>query len=147
RAAGRARLDLQAGCGRPDLVEQAVGRQGLAVHAGAAGAGGPGVDQVTVVVPLHVVDAVLAHQGQDLVPDVGERIGVRQVQDLLVAEVDGHPAGELQDPVRVRAGDVGVEVDHLGLEPQAELHAAALDRVDQRPEPALPPDGVRDHPV
>jgi hypothetical protein len=46
----------------------------------------------------------------------------------------------------VRAGDVAVAVDHLGFEPQAELHAKRVDGLHQRVESGGP--HVRgDHPV
>ena len=38
------------------------------------------------------------------------------------------PAGAVgQDPLRVGAGQLGVDIDHLRLEPQAELHAQGVD--------------------
>ena len=50
------------------------------------------------------------------------------------------------DPLRVRAGEVGVGVDHLGLEPQPELHAQLADAVDERVQ-AVGPDVGGDDPV
>lgn len=51
--------------------------------------------------------------------------GGGEIEDPLVA-VLGCPARSVgEDPVGVRAGELGVRVDHLGLEPQAELHAEA----------------------
>ena len=55
-------------------------------------------------------------------------------------------SGRAHDPVRVLAGDVGVQVDHLRLHPQPELHAVAGDGVDQRRE-ALGPQALVDVPV
>jgi len=49
-------------------------------------------------------------------------------------------------PVGVRPRGVGVEVDHLGLEPQAELHAEFFDLVDQGVQ-AVGPDVLGDPPV
>ena len=46
----------------------------------------------------------------------------------------------------MRTGEVGVEVDHLGLEPQSELHAAGAHDVDEGPE-ALRPHLIVDVPV
>ena len=51
-----------------------------------------------------------------------------------------------QQPVGVLAGEVGVEVDHLRLEPEAELHPQRMHPVDQ-PLQATWPDGLVDVPV
>ena len=51
------------------------------------------------------------------------------------------------DPVRVGAGDVGVGVDHLRLDPQAELHAAARGPLSTSGCSPSRPDVGRDVPV
>ena len=51
-----------------------------------------------------------------------------------------------QHPLGVAAGDLGVEVHHLRLDPQPELHAEPPDVVDERAEP-LGPDLRVDGPV
>ena len=58
----------------------------------------------------------------------------------------GRPACGPDHPVGVGAHQVGVEVDHLGLEPQPELHPVPLDVLDQRSETVRPRVG-RHHPV
>ena len=71
---------------------------------------------------------------------------VLQVEDLLLAPLRRHGGAPAQHPLGVAAGGLGVEVDHLRLDPQAELHAAAGHVVDQRAQP-LRPDGGVDGPV
>ena len=93
-------------------------------------------EQVSVLVPLEVADRVLVEDGDELVTDVRVRVRVREVQHPLVAPRRGARAAE--QPVGVRAGEVGVGVDHLGLDPQAELHAAPHDRPHERVQPARP---------
>jgi hypothetical protein len=120
------------------LVHQGVDGEGLAVRRLAARVVA-GVDQVPVVVPLQVNDAVLADQGVQALEDVvvGARAG--EVQHLLGADVVRPAAAGGQDPLGVGTGQVGVRVDHLRLHPQPELHAEPADVVDQRVQ-ALRPD-------
>ena len=113
-AARRAALDLHARMAGAQLVEQPVDGERLVVGRR---------DEVAVVVPLEVRDVVLGQQGVEPLEDVRVRLRDRDVEPLLVAP---RRAGE--DPVRMRAGEVGVGVDHLRLDPQAELHARARAR-------------------
>ena len=144
RATRRARLDLQRGMCGTECVEETVGRKGLAVGGRCAGVGGVG--EVPVVVPLEVGDVVLVEQREQGVaePDVGAI--VLQVEHLLVAPLRRHASASAQDPLGMRARHLGVEVDHLGLDPEAELHAEAADVVDEGVEPAGP-DSRIDGPV
>ena len=144
-----ARLDLQVGVAGTQLVEQPVGRQGLDVHRGPVGArcvGAHGLVQVAVVVPLDEVHAIptddLAHRAEH----VRERLGVGEVEHVLAPRGQWPPPGGAEDPVGMRAHDVGVQVDHLGLEPQPELQAESLDMVDERVQ-AVGPHLGRDLPV
>jgi hypothetical protein len=131
-ASRRAGLDLQTGVSALDLVEQAVERRRLLVHTRPAVRLSSGVDEIAVVIPLDVVDVVLVQDGEDRVPDVAVALLDTEIDHLLVSRLDRQPTSRSHDPLRMRPGDVGVNVDHLGLEPQAELHAEALDGVDQR---------------
>ena len=74
------------------------------------------------------------------------RLGDAEVEHLLVPGLDRPLRPRRHDPLRVRAGDVGVGVDHLRLEPQPELHAQLADAVDERVQP-VGPDLGRHHPV
>ena len=94
--------------------------------------------EVPVLVPLEVADVVLAQQGVDPVEDVLPGFRVHQVDDVLVPPLQRQPSavlvggrGGADDPVRVGAGDVGVEVDHFRFHPQAELHAPGGDGLDE----------------
>ena len=98
------------------------------------------------MVPLEVADRVLAQQRVEPLQDVRVRVGVGQVQHLLVARRQRRPAVRPQDPVGVRPREVGVEVDHLGLDPQAELHPEPADRLDERVQ-AVGPHALVDVPV
>jgi hypothetical protein len=51
-----------------------------------------GVGQFAVVIPLEVVDVVLVEQVVEPLQDVGVRLGVGEVQDLLEAAVCGGAA-------------------------------------------------------
>ncbi len=107
----------------------------------------PRADQVAVVIPLHERDVVVGQHGRDAVEDVRVSLGVRDVQHLLVAPRRRQHAGTRPEhPVGVGPVEVGVRVDHLGLEPETELHAERSDVLDQRGE-AVRPHGVVDVPV
>jgi len=90
------------------------------------------VDEITVVVPLEVADLVLVEQRDERRPQVVVAVGVGEVEHLLLAARRRHPARHLEDPVRMGASHIRVEVDHLRLDPQAELHAVAAHAVDER---------------
>ena len=96
------------------------------------------------MVPLHRVDRVRRQHRADLLEDVLAHLGPGQVEHQLVALEQRHPVAGREDPVGVLAEEVGVRVDHLGLEPEAELHAEPVDVLHQGSE-ALGPDG-RVHP-
>ena len=63
-----------------------------------------------------------AQQRRDLVEQVVGDFGAGDVQNQLVARGQQWPALDLQCPVWVGAEELAVGVDHLGLDPQAELH-------------------------
>ncbi len=146
-SARRARLDLQAWVGGADLVEQAVEGERLVMHPGPVTVDlRAGLDEVAVVVPLDEVDVVFVDERQDVLLDVLVRLGDADVEHLLVARLDRPLAPCRHDPLRVGAGEVGVGVDHLRLEPQTELHAQLAHVVDERVE-AVRPHLRRDDPV
>ena len=101
--------------------------------------------QVPVLVPLEVADVVLAQQCVDAVEDVLPGVRVDEVDDVLVPPLQRQaPAvlvrqgGGPDDPLRVRPGNVGVQVDHLRFHPEPELHPARSHGLDQRREPVGP---------
>ena len=98
------------------------------------------------MVPLHVVDRVRRQHGVDPVEEMVHDLRPGQVEDLLAAVLQRLPAAGRQDPLGVRAVEVGVRVDHLGLEPQPELHAQRLHVADERVQPVRP-DLLVDDPV
>ena len=78
------------------------------------------------MVPLDVVHAAFLQHRADLFEHVSEGVGIRQVEHLLIAMRQRHAAGRLQNPIGVCAEQVGVGVDHLRFEPQAEFHAVGV---------------------
>src|SRR5262249_7726155 len=107
------------------LVQQRVDRDRLLVRGRGARAGAAAsVDDVPVAVPFDVVDGVFRQQRADPLEQVGGDLWPGQVQDELVPLQRRHPAAGGQDPVWVGPVQIGVRVDHLRLDPQAELHAA-----------------------
>ena len=126
--------------GGTQLVEQRVERRRLPVD------GRPHVDQVAVVVPLEERDVVLVEQREQRVAHVRVGAGLPQVEHLLVPPGRRVGVAAAQHPLRVGAGEVAVEVHHLGLDPEAEVHAGGPHVVDQRVQPVRPDVGV-DGPV
>ena len=122
-----------------ERIQETVDGQGLVVDGGRPRAPRGGVgdlmprgQQRGVVVPLEIGDVQALHEGGDGIEQVVPGSGSGQVQDPLVA-VLGRSAGAVgQDPLRVGASHVGVDVDHLRLEPQAELHAQGVDVLHER---------------
>ena len=108
----------------PELVHQPVGGEGLRVHAGHPVRAAAGLDQVAVVVPLQVADRVLVEQRAEPLAEVARRPRGRSRSSTCWCRASaGQAAAGAEDPLRVRAGEVGVRVDHLRLDPEAELHA------------------------
>ena len=75
------------------------------------------------MIPLEVTDRVLGENLQDRVPDVGVAVRQTEIDHLLESRLDREPISGGHHPLRVLPGRVGVQIDHLGLEPQTELHA------------------------
>ncbi len=54
-----------------------------------------------------------------------------EIEHELIASLASRPASEMKYPVRMVAVQVAVWIDHLGLNPQAEVHAKRVHPVDQ----------------
>ncbi len=98
------------------------------------------------MVPLHELDGVGREHAADLLEQVSPHLVAREVEHLLVPVQQGSAVAGGQDPVGVVAVQVGVGVDHLRLDPEAELHAEAAHVLDERAQP-LGPHGRVDAPV
>ena len=114
----------------------ALGGQGVAVH----------VRHVPVHVPLDVLDVVLAQKLGEAVGQIVHHLGAAHIQHQLAPAQDGLAAGQGQGPVGVGAVEVRVLADHLGLDPDAELHPQGVDLFDQGRKAPLELFGV-DEPV
>ena len=146
-ATRRARLDLEVRVRLAQLSQQAIERQGLLVHHRATSAlAVAGLGEIAVVVPLDVVDPVLVEDREHLALHVLVRSRRGEVQNVLRARLDGQLVARGHDPFRMPPGEVAVEVDHLGLEPQPELHALRPHVVHERMQAVRPHVG-RDDPV
>ena len=153
-AAAAARLDLQIRESLVQGVQEPVEGEGLIVDGrrpvARARLGAdrhmPGGQDRGVVVPLDVGDVQSLDEGGDGAVQVVPRSRRREVEDPLTPVLD-RPTGAVgQDPVGMGAGELGVAVDHLRLEPQAQLHAQAAHVLGQRFQAGGPGLG-RDPPV
>ena len=91
----------------------ALGRQAQAVRLG----------DRPVEVPLDVADGRGREHGLQSVVQVVDDLGAAHVQHELLAGLGARPAGHADGPVGVRPEQVAVRVDHLGLDPDAEVDA------------------------
>ena len=82
------------------------------------------------MVPFDVFDLVVRQNGADPVEKEIALDGQGHVQHHQLASEDLVLAA--QRPVRVRAEDVAVRVDHFRLEPDSEFHALRADMPDER---------------
>ena len=105
----------------------ALGRQQAAV----------GVADVAVHVPLDVLDVMLAENAAKALGQVVDHVVSGQIQHQLIAAHRGLPAGQRERPVRMRAVQIAVLVDHLRLKPQAEAEAQRVDPLDEPAQAAL----------
>ena len=123
--------DSQSMCGKlvAQGVQHPVEREGLLAHGrGPTPTARAGLEKLAVVVPLDVVDRARGEHRAHLIVDVLPHLRPGQVQHQLVAVQLRHPITGRQHPVGVSAIQLGVGIDHLGLEPEPELHAEPIAR-------------------
>ena len=80
-----------------------------------------------VHVPLDVVDLSRAQDLVDGVVNIVDDFRTREVEHVLLAAMRSVTPLCVQDPVGMRAVELAVLVYHLELDPEAELHAKAID--------------------
>jgi hypothetical protein len=100
------------------LVKQRVDSHRLVVRGrGARTSAAAGVDDVAVAVPFDVGDPVFRDQRADTVEQVSGHFRPGQVEDQLVPLQRRPALAGGEDPVGVRAVELGVGIDHLRLDP------------------------------
>jgi hypothetical protein len=90
------------------------------------------------VVPLEEVEPVLGDERVEPGEQVLRDLRVPDVEHLLVAPLPRAAPDRTEHPIRMGAGEVGVEVHHLRLDPEPDLHAELADDVEQRMESVGP---------
>ena len=146
--AGRAAFDFQLQEFLLEIVEQSIAGEGLLVQTVAAVMHRFG--DITIVIPLDVVDTELFDERCHLVVHMSVGVRIGQIEYILGAVGDvftvwhGLRGGE--NPIGMLAGAIGVEVHHFRLEPQAELHAEVVHMLGDAIE-TIRPDLRIDHPV
>ena len=120
------RLDLEPGVPGPQLVEQAVDRERLAAHAGHARRAVARVDAGRGCGPTSGTRSGTRRGGRRAARAMcAKAAGFARSSTCCWRAAGGSRSRARQDPVGVRTREVGVGVDHLGLHPEAELHAEA----------------------
>src|SRR5665213_2114113 len=87
---------------------------------------------VAVVVPFEKRNVVLIEKLIEEAVDVGAHVGAGKIEHQLIAPFGARTAGEVQYPIGMLAVKIAVGVDHLRLNPQAEIHAERVNFVDER---------------
>mmetsp|Transcript_33749 Transcript_33749/g.107199 ORF Transcript_33749/g.107199 Transcript_33749/m.107199 type:complete len:596 (-) Transcript_33749:884-2671(-) len=87
--------------------------------------------EVPVHVPLDVLDVGAAQVGGDHVVNVLADLSATHVEHELVAALGVRPPDLVEAPVGVRLVQLGLDVDHFRLDPQAELEAQGVDVLHQ----------------
>ena len=93
-----------------------LGRQDIGIDGG----------EVAVHVPLEVVQRHVLEAGSEGIRQIVHHGGVAHVQHQLLAGLQRYPPGGGQGPLGMGAVEVAVGVDHLGLDPDAELDSLGL---------------------
>jgi hypothetical protein len=97
----------------------------LIVHGRATRHPRDGAVEVAVVVPLDEIDSTFTHGSVNPFEEVGPHLLAGEIEHQLVPPF-GCVFPDTKDPVGVTSRQVGIPVDHLGLEPQAKLHAELM---------------------
>ena len=89
--------------------------------------------QDTVVIPFDIADVVMGEDVMHPFKEKGLHLSRGHVQHHLLTAHDLSVIA--QSPVGMRTENIGIGVDHLWFEPDAERHAQTFDMVDQRCQP------------
>ena len=111
-------------------IQQAIELASLRIGGGFAVMGR--LHQLAIHIPLHIVDRVLAQQPAHPFQQIIKGFRDIQVQDKLMTPGQRRIARQRQQPVGMGAVEIGVRVNHLWLNPDAELHPQRLHVVDNR---------------
>ena len=84
-----------------------------------------------VHVPLEIADVVFGGEFVEEAEDVLLHIVARHVEHHLRAQFAARAAGEVHDPIGMGAVEIAIGVDHLGFDPEAELHLERVHGIDQ----------------
>src|SRR5215208_2288760 len=93
-----------------------------------------GLGEGTIHVPLDEGNLVLREQAVQNVEKMIADLLLGEVQHELVAALGPRAVGEVVNPVGVLPVEVGIRIDHLRFDPQAEAHAKGMDLLDQLPQ-------------
>ncbi len=87
---------------------------------------------VTIHIPFDEGNVVLGKKAIDDLDEVALDVGAGEIEDELMAELSAGAGGEVDDPVRMRAVEITIGIDHLRLDPETEGHAKLFDAIDER---------------
>ena len=136
RAAARARLEQDVREALDQAPVQVVHAEDVAVEELALPVGrdrgGPRLGDEPVHVPLDVVDRRAREHRDQCVGDVIDDLGPAEVEHELLAALRPFAPGDADRPLGVGTEQVAVRVDHLGLDPHAEVEAERMDVAGER---------------
>ena len=87
--------------------------------------------EVAIEVPFQVVDLMLIEHCQQMPQHMVEGFRVGQVDNLLLACFARPVRHRAEDPFGMRSCSLRIHVDHLGFNPEPELHPLSMHGVHQ----------------
>ena len=111
-------------------VQQAIKLAGLRVGGGFTLVSR--LHQLAVHIPFHVVDRVFAQQPAHAFDQIFKGLRNIEIEHQLMSPGRLGVARQRQHPVRVRAIQIGIGVNHLRLNPDTKLHAELFNVIDYR---------------
>ena len=133
-APARTTLDLDRRMRRAEPCEQVVQPEHMRMRP-ATPIRVAGMAEIAVHVPFEIGDGIVAEQRIDRGEQMVAHCSAPEIEHELMAEAELRRGRCRQHPFGMRAEEVAVGIDHLGFDPQPELHPERTDMLDQRPEP------------
>ncbi|MNB94390.1 hypothetical protein D3C75_415410 [compost metagenome] len=129
-AAGGAGFKLHLREALAQHIQQAVELSGLSVGGGFALM--TGLHQLAVHIPLHIVHRMFTQQPAHALQQIIKGLRNIEVQHQLMATGRLWVTWQRQHPVRMRAIQIRIRVNHFRFNPDTKLHAEVFDVVDHR---------------
>jgi hypothetical protein len=88
----------------------------------------PGYRGMPVHIPFHILDLRPVEDPGHGLDDIIPHFGLCQIQQKLIASIEGIGAGRGEHPFGMPAEALGVGIHRLGFKPETELHSKVVNR-------------------